>query len=204
VEAEAVQIVFFPDGENPFDEQLIVGSIKTVIGHLEGTAGIAGLLKASLAIKHGIIPPNMHFNQLNPNVAPFYDHLCVPTKPTPWAVLPEGVPRRASVNSFGIGGTNAHVILESWNPVGQQQGYSKIHCGPFNLLANSNQALISTAAALSNTLKTQDNLSLADLAYTMTRRTQFQFNASFSATSRDQLIEKLDEAVQKSSFGRRR
>lgn len=84
-----------------------MGSIKTVVGHTEGAAGIAGLLKASLALQHGIIPPNLHFKRLNPNIVPFYDGLHVPTKPIPW---PPAQVRRASVNSFGFGGTNAHCV----------------------------------------------------------------------------------------------
>lgn len=81
-----------------------VGSIKTVIGHLEGTAGLASLLKASLAVQHGMIPPNMHFNQLNPAIEPNYHHLQVPIELKVWPKLTLGAPRRASVNSFGFGG----------------------------------------------------------------------------------------------------
>ncbi len=86
-----------------FDEKelLHVGSIKTVIGHTEGTAGLAGVLKASLAIQNKIIPPNLLFERLSPTVAPFYNNLLIPTSATPWPELPAGVPRRASVNSFG-------------------------------------------------------------------------------------------------------
>lgn len=84
--------------------KIYVGSIKTVIGHLEGTAGLGSLLKASLAAQHGLIPPNLHFNRLNPAIEPYYHNLEVPTRLKPWPKLPAGVPRRASVNSFGFGG----------------------------------------------------------------------------------------------------
>lgn len=84
-----------------------VGSIKTVIGHLEGTAGLASLLKASLATQHGLIPPNLHFDRLNPAIEPYYRYLEVPTRLKPWPKLPAGAPRRASVNSFGFGGTDS-------------------------------------------------------------------------------------------------
>ena len=80
---------------------LYVGSIKTVVGHLEGAAGLAGLLKGSSSIQKGLIPPNLLFNHLNPRVEPFYQGLHVPTSLTAWPKLPEGVPRRVSVNSFG-------------------------------------------------------------------------------------------------------
>ena len=80
---------------------LYVGSIKTVIGHLEGAAGLAGLLKASRSLQGGMVPPNLSFSRLNPKIEPFYKGLHVPTGLTAWPSLPAGVPRRASVNSFG-------------------------------------------------------------------------------------------------------
>jgi hybrid polyketide synthase/nonribosomal peptide synthetase ACE1 len=70
-------------------------------GHTEGTAGIAGLMKASLAMKHGVIPPNLHFNEISPTVAPFYNNLNLVTSLQPWPKVEAGEPRRASVNSFG-------------------------------------------------------------------------------------------------------
>lgn len=72
-----------------------------VIGHTEGTAGIAGLMKASFAVQKGVIPPNLLFDKLSPRVAPFYKHLKIATEPTPWPVVAPGQPRRVSVNSFG-------------------------------------------------------------------------------------------------------
>ncbi|KAL2284183.1 hypothetical protein FJTKL_09154 [Diaporthe vaccinii] len=109
VESQAIRDAFFPEDKQKNDEVLYCGSIKTIIGHLEGCAGLAGVLKASLAIQNKAIPPNMHFNQLNPKVEPFYKNLEVPVSLLPW---PEtyGEPRRASVNSFGFGGTNAASI----------------------------------------------------------------------------------------------
>lgn len=81
---------------------LRVGSIKTVVGHTEGTAGLAGVIKASLALKQGEVPPNLLFRRLNPSIRPFYDRLEIPTSLTPWPTLPCGVPRRASVNRYVI------------------------------------------------------------------------------------------------------
>lgn len=99
-EAEAISRAFYSKGGN---DKLYVGSIKTIFGHTEGTAGLASLIGSMLALKHGIIPPNMHFNSadLNPAVAQFYDHLEVPTTAMPWPLLPPGQPKRVSVNSFG-------------------------------------------------------------------------------------------------------
>lgn len=103
VEAEAIYNAFFGSDftSAKHDQPLYVGSIKTVVGHTEGTAGLAGILKASLALQAGIVPPNMLFNSLNPGLTPFYGPLQVPTEAKQWPPLRPGVPRRASVNSFG-------------------------------------------------------------------------------------------------------
>src|SRR3954469_11238884 len=88
----------------------IVGSVKTNIGHLEAASGIAGLIKAALSLKHGQIPPNLHFETPNPDI-PFDElKLRVPRTLEQWPDT-GAAPRLAGVNSFGFGGTNAHVIL---------------------------------------------------------------------------------------------
>jgi hybrid polyketide synthase/nonribosomal peptide synthetase ACE1 len=97
IEAEAISSVFAL-GRSDEDIPLYVGSIKTVVGHTEGTAGLAGILKASLALQHAIIPPNLLFENLNPSVTPFYRRLCIPTVASRWPSVPNGMPRRASVN----------------------------------------------------------------------------------------------------------
>ena len=109
LEAAAIHEAFFSESEK--GGRLVVGSIKTVIGHTEGAAGLAGVLKAVHAIKNGCIPPNLHLKQLNPKIEPFSEYLRIPTSSMEWPAAP-GQPRRASVNSFGFGGANAHVILE--------------------------------------------------------------------------------------------
>ncbi|KAK0103429.1 hypothetical protein ONS95_005453 [Cadophora gregata] len=115
-EAEALSKAFFDEETSADDDMLFVGSIKTIIGHTESTAGLAGLLRACLALKHKMIPPNLLFKQLNPAVAPFTSHLRIPTSAQPWpSQHGNDVVRRASVNSFGFGGANAHVILESYD-----------------------------------------------------------------------------------------
>lgn len=72
-----------------------------VYRHTEGTAGLASLIGTALAMKHGTIAPNLHFNTVSEKVAPFYKHLQVPTKAMPWPNAMSGQPRRASINSFG-------------------------------------------------------------------------------------------------------
>ncbi|XWW99229.1 hypothetical protein V2A60_007238 [Cordyceps javanica] len=117
VESKAIHEAFFSDTcsrETPL-QPLYVGSIKTIVGHTEGTAGVAGVLRASLAIQNGTIPPNLHFESLNPAIKPYYGNLQIATEAIPWPSLQGGV-RRASVNSFGFGGANCHVILEGYSP----------------------------------------------------------------------------------------
>ncbi|PLN79469.1 thiolase-like protein [Aspergillus taichungensis] len=98
-EAEAIYQAFFSD--TPDADKLFVGSIKTVIGHTEGTAGLASLIGTSLALQNSTIPPNMHFESLNPDILPFCQSLEVPVIATRWPTLAPGQVRRASINSFG-------------------------------------------------------------------------------------------------------
>ncbi|HEV2147502.1 MAG TPA: beta-ketoacyl synthase N-terminal-like domain-containing protein, partial [Longimicrobiaceae bacterium] len=96
------------EGRAP-DSPCRVGSVKTNIGHLEAAAGIAGLIKAVLALRHEEVPPHLHLQRLSPKVE-LGDTLRIPTAPAPW---PRGErPRYAGVSSFGFGGTLAHVVLE--------------------------------------------------------------------------------------------
>ena len=88
---------------------LRVGSVKTNIGHAEGAAGIAGLLKVVAMLEHGEIPPHLHLDQLNPYLEPYRAGIEIPTNRTPW---PAGErPRLAGVSSFGLAGTNAHLVV---------------------------------------------------------------------------------------------
>jgi phthiocerol/phenolphthiocerol synthesis type-I polyketide synthase D len=91
-------------------EPCALGAVKTNIGHLEAAAGIAGFIKAALSVQHGQIPPNLNFTKWNPAIDPAPTRLYVPTELADWPQT-EG-PRRAAVSSFGLGGTNAHVVLE--------------------------------------------------------------------------------------------
>ncbi|MCJ1437217.1 hypothetical protein MMC27_006603 [Xylographa pallens] len=91
------------------DNPLYVGAVKSNLGHLEGTSGIAGIIKTVLALEKGVIPPNTNFECANPNIDMEFLRIEFPEHPIPWPSL--GV-RRASVNSFGFGGSNAHVILD--------------------------------------------------------------------------------------------
>nr|URN71259.1 alternapyrone polyketide synthase [Menisporopsis theobromae] len=107
---EARAIVETMGGRGKRKNDLYVGSVKTNIGHLEGAAGVAGVIKAALVVERGVIPKNLWFQKLNPQIeALLPDNVKVPLESTQW---PTWGPRRASVNSFGFGGANAHIILE--------------------------------------------------------------------------------------------
>lgn len=92
-------------------EPLAIGSVKTNVGHLEAAAGLTGLLKAVLALRHDEIPPTLHIRSLNPHIPWSALPITVPVSRTPWPRT-SGHPRRAGVSSFGFTGTNAHVIIE--------------------------------------------------------------------------------------------
>jgi len=212
-EARAIQEVFFPQSEPhgmaPVNDQnanmLYVGSVKTVVGHQEGAAGLVGILKASLAVRHAQIPPNLHFEKLSSAIEPFYyPHLCVPTSLKRWPELPSDTPRRASVNSFGMGGTNAHAIIESWDGSSNPGVFATTHnnesgvFGPFTLSAHSAISLQKAISRLTATLRHTEgtNLNLRDLAWTLQcRRTELPRRATFSAATTQELVEKLEAHV---------
>jgi acyl transferase domain-containing protein len=91
------------------EEPMYIGALKSNMGHAEATSGIAGLIKSLLVLEHGVIPPNKYPEQLNLVIAANWPQLKFPQEPTPWPV--EGT-KRISVNSFGYGGSNIHVILD--------------------------------------------------------------------------------------------
>ncbi|KAK3332997.1 putative hybrid PKS/NRPS enzyme [Cercophora scortea] len=198
VEAQAIHDAFFPDGTASSNAKLLVGSIKTVIGHLEGCAGIAGILKASLSIQNRTIAPNMHFKDLNPAITPFYEHLEIPTEAVPWPSVYTG-PLRASVNSFGFGGTNAHAILESFEPAIQSLTSPDVQldfAGPFLISAQTETSLLTSAKRLLEYLETHSQLNLPDLAWSLqSRRSDFPFKKAFSGATRKHLIESIKQHI---------
>lgn len=110
------------DGE---DAKLYVGSVKTNIGHLEGASGLAGLIKAVMSVEKGLIAPNLWFKNGNPKIDFDAWKIRVPTEVVPWPTL--GL-RRASINGFGYGGTNAHIIIDDAYHYMAQRGLSGKHC----------------------------------------------------------------------------
>ncbi|KAL8713811.1 MAG: hypothetical protein Q9225_006708, partial [Loekoesia sp. 1 TL-2023] len=122
IEAEAISRVFTKCRSSM--EPLVVGSVKTNIGHLEAASGLAGVVKTIFALENGVIPPNINFETPNKDI-PLADwKLKVPTSLQSW---PNPRLRRASISNFGFGGTNAHVILEQYEKDRLQNGPSSTH-----------------------------------------------------------------------------
>ena len=174
---------------------LYVGSIKTVIGHTEGTAGVAGIIKGALALQNGIVPPNLLLNELNPNVAPFYKDLEIPKRATEWPTLLPDVVRRVSINSFGFGGANAHAILEEYKPESIPHPVvppQDTHLSPFNFSASSEKALTGILSAYSSYLRANPLTNLRDLAWTLNcRRSVLPLRLTVAASNVDTLSTKL-------------
>lgn len=114
IEMQSIEEVY---GKEHLGKKLIVGSVKSNIGHCEGAAGMSSLIKAILAMRAKLVPRNIHFHKLNPNI-PADIHVLLPQENVPWFKAEDAGPRRAAVSAFGISGTNAHVILEECNKQG--------------------------------------------------------------------------------------
>ena len=147
-----------------------VGSAKTNIGHLDTAAGVAGLIKTVLALQHRQIPPSLNFETPNPKIdfanSPFY----VNTKLSEWTT--NELPRRAGVSAFGIGGTNAHVILEEppvieKTPEKHTQLKSSAQLQLLTISAKTDAALTEISNNLSKHLSQNPHLDLADVSYTL-------------------------------------
>ncbi|KAH8690646.1 hypothetical protein BGW36DRAFT_432439 [Talaromyces proteolyticus] len=209
LEAEAIHrsIASRLGDENESDTNLFVGSIKSIIGHTEGTAGIAGLMKVALAMQHGTIPPNLLFEKLNPALIPFYKNIEVPVKAVEWPEVTAGQPRRASINSFGFGGTNAHVIIESYQPLlhvdslDDVGGDSRDSLLPFVFSAASRSSLKNYLKELLLFLEKNPHINPEDLAYHLnTKRSIFPFRISYLARNINELRESIKKSLAQSDW----
>ena len=166
-----------------------IGSVKTNIGHLDAAAGIAGLIKAILVLQHKQIPPTLHFKEPNPNIdfenSPFF----VINKLTNWENT--GFPRRAGVSAFGIGGTNAHMILEE-PPVFSGTGSSHRLLHPLVFSAKTKEALNNITSNMAAHLESNPGLNPADVAYTLqVGRKAFNHRATVICSDLNDAIEAL-------------
>lgn len=170
-----------------------IGSLKTNIGHTDRAAGVAGLIKTIMALKHKELPPSLHFEQSNPKIdfahSPFY----VNTRLTEWKA--DKSRRRAGVSSFGIGGTNAHVILEEAPELEATSG-SK----PWQLIlisAKTPTALDAVSKNLAEFVRSHPDLDLANIAYTLqVGRRPLEYRRMFLCQNRKDLLTFLDSSSQ--------
>jgi amino acid adenylation domain-containing protein len=181
IEVRALQRVFA--GLAP--GSVALGSVKTNFGHLSAAAGVAGLMKAALAVEHGEIPPSLHFETPNPEMNLDGSPIFVNTRTTPF---PGSGPRRAGVSSFGLGGTNVHMVLESAPQPQQNQQPEQVPAtcsGELLVLsAASPSALDATTEGLATFLETHPESDLKDVAHTLhTGRRRLPHRRTLVATS---------------------
>ena len=186
IEIQALAAVFGARGGRP----LMVGSVKTNIGHLEVAAGISGLLKIVLSLQHEAIPPHLNLVRRNPHVDWESMHIDIPTRLTAW---PRGARRRiAGVSSFGFSGTNAHVLLEE-APLPQPAGAAAER--PQHLLtlsARSEPALAASVEALLAQLQSGAPVALADVAFSLNAgRARLPHRLALRAASMDEALTRL-------------
>lgn len=179
--------------DRDINHPLMLGSVKTNIGHLESAAGIAALMKTFLALQHREIPPHLHLDALNPHVDWENLPITIPTEPTPWES--DGELRRAGVSAFGFSGTNAHIIVEEApirEPRPSEHNERPIHI--VSLSARSETALKELAQKYVGYLNTHSETPLPDIGYTAnTGRSHFAYRATIAARSSQQLQERLHQ-----------
>jgi 3-oxoacyl-[acyl-carrier-protein] synthase II len=190
IEVNAIAEVFAGSRSQP----LVLGAVKTNIGHTEAAAGIAGLIKTVLALQHQEIPANLHFQTPNPQINWADIPVQVPTQSLPW---PNAEPRMAGVSAFGFSGTNAHVIiadrpLESGAASSQDEPQHTNSSYLLTLSARTETALQHLVERYREHLRLHSDLSLANLCYTAnTGRTQFNHRLAILVHSLPELKQKL-------------
>ncbi|WP_316214631.1 SDR family NAD(P)-dependent oxidoreductase [Bradyrhizobium sp. SZCCHNR2035] len=180
--------------ERAIDRPLLVGSVKSNIGHLEAAAGIAGLIKTALSIYHGVIPGNLHYQKPNPNINSSARMISIAERTMPWPG--ESADRISGVSSFGFGGANAHVVLRAFRTASKDEPRAT-NDGPAELVmmsAKSATALRSTADSWARWLSSPAaaSASLADIAHTATTREKQPVRRGFVAGSIAELRQQLE------------
>ncbi len=174
------------------DRPLWLGSVKCHFGHLEAAAGIAGLMKAVLALEHRAFPPQLHFNTPSPHIDWPNLPVRVPTALTPW---PAATPRRAAVSSFGFGGTNAHVVLESPLPAPAVTTADR-SAHLLALSARTEPALCALAGRFASHLTAHPAQAIADVAHTAnTGRSHFAHRLAVVGVDAGEIRQQLAAAA---------
>ena len=171
-----------------------LGSVKTNIGHLEAAAGIAGLIKAVLALANKTIPRHLHFQTLNPRISLEGTPFVIPVAELPWSA--GDAPRIAGVSSFGISGTNAHVVLEEAPRIADDPPAAETSALVLPLSAKSPTALLALAEAYRAFITQNASVPLRDVAYTASvLRPHHAHRLAVVGRSREELCAALDAIV---------
>ncbi len=162
IEIEALHRVY---GHLGAGDTIALGAVKSQIGHLNSAAGVAGIVKAALALRYGTLPGTLHFREANPLLGLEKGPFFVNARPLPLSARPDGQPHRAGVSSFGIGGTNVHLILEA--PPARAAATPTPGPVLLPISARSVEACYAQAANLIHHLRRPDAQPLAEVAYTL-------------------------------------
>ncbi|RQT16294.1 non-ribosomal peptide synthetase/type I polyketide synthase [Burkholderia contaminans] len=175
-------------GQHPARAPRLLGAVKTSVGHLDSAAGLAGVIKAALALERGTVPGTLHFDTPNPLLELDDAAFRLTAEAADW---PDGgTPRRAAVSSFGIGGTNAHVILEAAPPEADAPTAAAAHC--LRLSAATPDGLRRAADRLAAAWRRHPEWALADVAHTLqAARQDHACRAFVVAESRDTALDAL-------------
>ncbi|KAK0732344.1 hypothetical protein B0T21DRAFT_412523 [Apiosordaria backusii] len=172
IETTAIANIFYEKG-------VYIGSVKPNLGHAEGASGLTGVIKSVLALEHKVIPPNIKFDKPNPKI-PFEKGLRVPVEPTTW---PQDRHERISVSSFGIGGANAHVILDSADSFSVPMVPPSPRSAPRLLVATGSlpESVLKGSKDIADYLVKHADV-VGDLAYTLGERREHLDFRSFAVT----------------------
>ncbi|MCL7461060.1 polyketide synthase docking domain-containing protein, partial [Micromonospora sp. MSM11] len=192
IEAQALLATYGRD--RSADRPLLLGSIKSNIGHSQSAAGVAGVIKMVMAMRHGLVPPTLHVDEPTPKVDWSAGEVSLVTEARPWPVTDR--PRRAAVSSFGISGTNAHTILEE-PPAPDADEPADVDPGPAPALpavpvllsARSEAALSAQAGRWARWLDADDTLRTMDVGWSsVVSRSALEHRAVLTATDREDLL----------------
>ena len=189
IEVEAL-VDQYGRGRTP-EQRCALGSVKTNVGHLEAAAGIAGVMKVALALRHRVIPPHLHFRELNPNISLGGVPFSIPTSAEDWQ--PRDQPLLAAVSSFGMGGTNGHAILQE-APEESVEGEDRIGSAQILLMSGRSEGALRELGKCYEELL-RGGLSereVRDVCYTSARRrTQHEKRKAVVGFSGEELLGKL-------------